>query len=76
MRSYVKKKRDISSRLMMNLKLLEKQEQSKPKTSRWRERIKITAKINEINTKKKNLCKESMKQKVGSSKKLIRAINP
>jgi hypothetical protein len=35
----------------MHLKLLEKQEQSKPKTSRWREIIKIKAKINEIKTK-------------------------
>jgi hypothetical protein len=35
------------------LKLLEKQEQAKPKTSRGREIIKIRAKINEIDTKKK-----------------------
>jgi hypothetical protein len=53
--------------LMLHLKLLEKQEQSKPKTSRRRRReiIKIRAKINE--TEKK--CKESMKQKAGSLKK-------
>jgi hypothetical protein len=34
------------------LKLLEKQKQTKPKTSRRKEIIKIRAKINEIETKK------------------------
>jgi hypothetical protein len=38
--------------LMLHLKLLDKQEQAKPKTSRRREIIKIRAKINEIETKK------------------------
>jgi hypothetical protein len=38
---------------MLYLKLLEKQEQTKPKTSRKREIIKIRAKINEI--EKKNI---------------------
>jgi hypothetical protein len=33
---------------MLHLKILEKQEQAKPKTSRRREIIKIRAKINEI----------------------------
>jgi hypothetical protein len=37
---------------MLHFKLLEKQEQEKPKTSRRREIIKIRAKINEIETKK------------------------
>jgi hypothetical protein len=32
---------------MMYLKLLEKQEQTKPQSSRWRKIIKIRAKINE-----------------------------
>jgi hypothetical protein len=41
---------------MLHLKLLEKQEQVKPKTSR-REIIKIRAKINEIDTKKKKQTK-------------------
>jgi hypothetical protein len=59
---------------MMQFKLLEKEEQTKPKTSRQREIIKIRVEINETKTKK--LYKESMKQKVGSSKKLIRSINP
>jgi hypothetical protein len=49
---------------MLQLKLLEKQEQANPKTSRRREIIKIRAEINEIET-----YKESMKQKVGSLKK-------
>jgi hypothetical protein len=38
--------------LMLHLKLLEKQEQAKPKTSRRREIIKTGAKINEIDTLK------------------------
>jgi hypothetical protein len=37
---------------MLHLKLLEKQEQTKPQTSRRREITKIAAKINEIETKK------------------------
>jgi hypothetical protein len=38
--------------LMLYLKLLEKQEQTKPKTSSRRGIIKIRAKINEIETQK------------------------
>jgi hypothetical protein len=38
--------------LMLHLKLLEKQEQTNPKTNRRREIIKIRAEINEIETKK------------------------
>jgi hypothetical protein len=41
--------------LVLHLKLLEKQEQAKPKTSRSREILKIKAKINEIETKKKTI---------------------
>jgi hypothetical protein len=37
--------------IMMKLKLLEKQEQTKSKTSRWREIKTIRDKINEIETK-------------------------
>jgi hypothetical protein len=37
---------------MLHVKLLEKQEQVKPKTSRRKEIIKIRAKINETETKK------------------------
>jgi hypothetical protein len=40
---------------MMHFKLQEKQEQTKPKTSRQREIIKIRAKINEIKNKKKTI---------------------
>jgi hypothetical protein len=40
--------------LMLHLKLLEKQEQAKPKTSKRREILKIRAKIKEIETNKKN----------------------
>jgi hypothetical protein len=40
---------------MLHLKLLEKQEQAKSKTSRRREIIKIRAEINEIGSKKKNI---------------------
>jgi hypothetical protein len=36
---------------MLHFKLLEKEEQANPKTSRRREIIKIRAKINEIETK-------------------------
>jgi hypothetical protein len=47
------KKKDNSqiNNLMMLHKLLEKQEQTKPKTSRQREITKIRAKINKIKTK-------------------------
>jgi hypothetical protein len=38
---------------MLHLKLLEKQEQAKPKTTRQTEIIKIRAEINEMETKKK-----------------------
>jgi hypothetical protein len=40
--------------LMLHLKLLEKQKQAQPKTRRRREIIKIQAKINKIETKKKH----------------------
>jgi repressor of nif and glnA expression len=48
-----KKKTETSqmNNVMMHLKLLEKQEQTKPKTSRQREIIKIGAKISEFKTK-------------------------
>jgi hypothetical protein len=47
--------------LILHLRLLEKQQQAKPKTSRRRKIIKIRAKINDTETKKKY--KELMKQK-------------
>jgi hypothetical protein len=51
--------------MYLNL-LLEKQEQVKPKISRWKEIIKIKAEINETDGKK--LTKSTMKQKVDSFK--------
>jgi hypothetical protein len=46
---YIKRtERSQMNDLMLHLKLLEKQEQAKPKTSRRREIIKIRAEINEI----------------------------
>jgi hypothetical protein len=52
---------------MLHLRLLEKQEQAKPKSSRRENIIKLRAEINEIETKKSY--KESTKQKAGSLKK-------
>jgi hypothetical protein len=52
MSAYIKRtERSQKNNLMPHLKLLEKQEQAKPKTSRRREKIKIRAKINEIEAK-------------------------
>jgi hypothetical protein len=54
MSAYIKRtERSQINNLMRHLKLLEKQEQENSKTSRRREIIKIMAKINEIETKKK-----------------------
>jgi hypothetical protein len=73
--AYIKKTETAQiNNLMMYFKLLEKQEQTKPKTSGQREIIKIRAEINEIETKQ--TVKESMKQKVGSLKNSIRSTNP
>jgi hypothetical protein len=47
--AYIKKtERSQINDLMLHLKLLEKQEQANPKTSRRRKIIKIMAEINEI----------------------------
>jgi hypothetical protein len=59
MNAYIKRtERSQINDLVQHLKLLEKKEQAKPKTSKRREITKIRAKINEIETKKK---KKSMK---------------
>jgi hypothetical protein len=72
---YIKRKqRSQINDLMLYFKLLEKQEQAKPKTSRRREIIKIRAEINEIETKRKSH-KESTKQKADSLKTLTRFTN-
>jgi hypothetical protein len=49
---------------MLHIKLLEKQEQANPKTSRRREIIKIGAKINEIEQKKPNHTKNQRNKKL------------
>jgi hypothetical protein len=62
-RAYIKKAGTSQiNNLMMHLKLLQRQEQTKPKTSRQKEIIKIRAEINENKTNRK-LYKESIKQK-------------
>jgi hypothetical protein len=53
MSAYIKRtERSQINDLMIHLRLLEKEEQENPKTSRRREIIKIMAEINEIETKK------------------------
>jgi hypothetical protein len=53
MSAYIKRtERSQINDLILQLKLLEKQEQTNPKTSRRKEIIKIRAEINEIETKK------------------------
>jgi hypothetical protein len=54
--------------LTLQLKLLEKQEQTNPKTSRRKKIIKIRAEINEIETPTTKNTQRSMKQKSGSLK--------
>jgi hypothetical protein len=72
MSAYIKRtERSQINDLILQLKLLEKQEQANPKTSRKKEIIKIRTEINEIETnkqQKKNM-QESMKQTAGSLKK-------
>jgi hypothetical protein len=55
MSAYIKRtERSQIKDLTLQLKILEKQEQTNPKTSRRKEIIKIRADINEIETKKKH----------------------
>jgi hypothetical protein len=62
---------------MLHLKLLEKQEQAKPKTSRRKEIIKIRVKLNKIENNNNNKTyKESMKQKAYCLKKYTRLTDP
>jgi hypothetical protein len=54
MSAYIKRtERSQINNLILQLKLLEKQEQANPKTSRRKEIINIRAETNEIKTKKK-----------------------
>jgi hypothetical protein len=74
MSAYIKRtERSQINDLMLHLKLQEIQEQTKPKTNRRREIIKIRAKVNGIETekrtKKQKTYKESTKQKAVSLKK-------
>jgi hypothetical protein len=52
MSAYIKNETSQINNLMMHLKLLEKQEQTKTQTRRWREIIKIRAEINQIEINK------------------------
>ena len=53
--------------LTSHLKELEKEQQTKPKVSRWKEIIKIRAEINEIESRK--MIKRSMNPRAGSLKR-------
>jgi hypothetical protein len=75
MSAYIKRtERSQINDLILQLKLLEKQEQANPKTSRRKEIIKIKAEINEIETKKPY--KESMKQKSWFFEKIYKIDRP
>jgi hypothetical protein len=55
MSAYIKRSERIQmNKVILQLKLLEKQEQANPKTSRKREIIKIRAEINETETNKQS----------------------
>jgi hypothetical protein len=72
MSAYIRRtERSQINDLTLQLKLLEKQEQANPKTTRRKQIIKIRAEINEIETTTTTTktYKESMKQKAGSLKK-------
>ena len=62
--AYLKKQEKSLNNLTLHLKELEKEEQTKPKVSRRKEIIKITAEINKIGTKK--TIERSIKLKAGS----------
>jgi hypothetical protein len=59
---------------MMYLKLLEKQEQTKPKTRRQRKITKMRAEINEVKTKQ--MIQRINEIKDASLKRLARSTNP
>jgi hypothetical protein len=65
MSAYIKRtERAQINDLMLHLKLLGKQEQAKPKSSRRREIIKIRAKTNEIETPQKHTKNQQNKKLV------------
>jgi hypothetical protein len=68
MSAYIKRsERSQINKLMLHLKIIQKQEQAKCKLTE--EIIKISSEINEIEIKKKRPYNESMKQIAGSLKK-------
>jgi hypothetical protein len=66
---FKKSERSQVNDLMVQIKLLEKQEQANPKRSRRKDIIKIRAEINEIETTTTIKTKKSVKQSAGSLKK-------
>jgi hypothetical protein len=65
MNAYIKNtERSQIKDLMLHLKLLKKQEQVKPKMDKRREIIKIRAKTNKIETKKRHTKKQQNKKLV------------
>jgi hypothetical protein len=56
------------------IKFLEKQEQAKPKSSRWKEIMKMRTEIDKMETKGQH--KESMKQKNWFFEKISKINNP
>jgi hypothetical protein len=58
-----RKERSQINDLMLHLKLLEKQEQANPKTSKRREIIKIRTKMNEVETNKQKTTQRINKTK-------------
>ena len=64
----LKKQERSQNNLTLQLKELEKEEQTKPKASRRKEIIKISAEINKIENRK--ITEKAMKPKVGSLKKI------
>jgi hypothetical protein len=59
MRTFIKKKRSQINNLMMHLKLLEKQEHGKPKSSRGKEIIKIRKKWRQRTVQRNNDLKKN-----------------
>ena len=73
MQAYLRKQeKPQRHNLILHLKQLKKEEQTKPKVNRRKEIIKIRVEINEIETKK---TERSMKLKSGSLKRYTKLIN-
>jgi hypothetical protein len=75
MSAYIKRSEGYQiNDLMLHLKLLEKQEQANPKTSRRREIIKVRAEINAIETKKIQRINETKSWFFGKINKIDRSL--